>query len=65
MTYFMKKVYQIIKKIIYCFLFLYAINVVVSPLGVVIPINYISLLIIYCFDLSGLIMLVLFTLYLF
>lgn len=39
----LKKIYVILKKIVFSFAFLYAYNVIAYPLGIIIPLNFITI----------------------
>ena len=59
----MKNVLMIIKKIIVAILFIYTYNIIVFPLGIIIPINIFNVLIVSFFGLPAIIVLCLFSIF--
>lgn len=59
----MKNVLMFIKKIIVAILFIYTYNIIVFPLGIIIPINILNVLIVSFFGLPAIIVLCLFSIF--
>ncbi|MBQ8219333.1 MAG: pro-sigmaK processing inhibitor BofA family protein [Bacilli bacterium] len=57
-----KKVFNVIKRIVLSVLLLYAYNKLAIPLGVVIPLNVITVLLVFICGIPSILMLVLFSL---
>lgn len=60
-----KVFFRFLKKVIITILFIYTYNVIVFPLGIIIPINIINVLIVYVFGFPAIIVLCLFSLFVF
>lgn len=60
-----KKIFVIIKKIIMSALFIYAYNVIATPLNTIVPINLITILIVCVLGIPGLLGLIIFSLVVF
>ncbi len=61
----MKKVYDLFKKIVFGFFFLYGFNVLASPLNILIPINFFTILLFTIFGIPSVIALIVIQLFLF
>ena len=57
-----KKIFNVIKKIILAVLLIYAYNKLALPLGLVIPINVVTVLLVTLFGIPSILMLILFSL---
>lgn len=58
-----KNVFVLIKKVIVAILFIYTYNIIVFPLGIIIPINVFNVLIVSFFGLPAIIVLCLFSIF--
>lgn len=60
-----KKIYNLIKKVIIAIFMLYAFNVMVSPINIIIPINIVTVLFGSCFGIFSIPFLVILMVYIF
>jgi len=59
----LKKLYNVIKKIILSAFILYGFNLIMSPLSIIVPINIITVTIVACLGFSGLLGLIMIMLF--
>jgi len=55
----MSKIFQLIKKILFAVFFIYGYNILAKPLNIIIPFNYITILYVSLFGVTGLFSLIL------